>query len=234
MVVNNRREGDVEEDADLGRHRTRGRAKKRGARRQRDPDEAAYPENIEVIEANNRADEDSMFMDPSAFEKTSSRYTSAVDAKHQISGCLFGFLGLIVLGFATWLIHAGRVSQRQEEIISYAKAVKEWTNTHRSEFEKLTFAVRPANASGVSTPVPLIKGNKTAEWDVRHALGRTQGERNPLRKERFEERLENDFYYRKQGAGGRRLMEDIAELSDDELIIDYMPLKHELSFSPTK
>lgn len=73
-----------------------------------------------------------MFMDRSAFEKASSRYTSAVDTKHQISGCLFGFLGLVVLGFAVWLIHAGRISRRQDEIISYVKSVKEWTDTYKS------------------------------------------------------------------------------------------------------
>jgi len=39
-----------------------------------------------------------------------------IDNKQEISGCLFGFLGLIILGFAIYLIRAGRVSKRSEEI----------------------------------------------------------------------------------------------------------------------
>lgn len=87
-----------------------------------------------------------------------------------------------------------------------------------------------------TTPIPIVKGEKTAEWDIRHALGRTKGEKNPLKKERFEERLENDFYYRdkSQGSGSRRLSDSIEDLSDDELVIDYIPVKHELRYTPTK
>lgn len=175
-----------------------------------------------------------MFMDESAFEKSSARYTSSIDAKQQISGCLFGFLGLIVLGFAVWLIHAGRVSQRQEEIVAYVEAVKAWTSTHRAEFAQLSFAIRSANTSGVATKLERMDGESTAEWHIRHALGRAKGEANPLKTERYEERLENDFYYRPRGSGNKRMLEDISQLPDEELVIDYLPLKYEASFTPTK
>jgi len=82
--------------------------------------------------------------------------------------------------------------------------------------------------------VPAVRGEKTAEWDVRHALGRTKGERSPLRRERYDDRLENDFYYRKTDNTKKRMLRDISELSDDELAIDYEPLKFEVTFTPTK
>ena len=53
-----------------------------------------------------------MFMDESAFDKVTSRHMSSVDTKSQISGCLFGVLGVIVLGFAIWLLKKGSESRR--------------------------------------------------------------------------------------------------------------------------
>ena len=111
---------------DPAERRKRQRAKKRAARRQEAPEDAGYPGSLghDNQQAQERLEEENMFMDEAAFEKAASRYTSSVDAKNQISGCLFGFLGLVVLGFASWLIHAGRISQRQEEIVSYVESVK--------------------------------------------------------------------------------------------------------------
>lgn len=57
-------------------------------------------------------DEQHMFMDESAFDKVTSRHMSSVDTKSQISGCLFGVLGVIVLGFAIWLLKKGSESRR--------------------------------------------------------------------------------------------------------------------------
>lgn len=121
--------------------------------------------------------------------------------------------------------------------MSYVRSVKAWTVTYRSQFEKLSLDLLAVNASVAPRRVPPIAGAKTAEWDVRHALGRTKGERNPMRRERYEDRLEHDFnngYYRRRDDTKKRLLRDISKLSDDELVIDYEPLKFEVAFTPTK
>jgi len=41
------------------------------------------------------------------------RVMSSAESKNKISGCLFGFIGLIVLGFGIFLCNRGANSQRQ-------------------------------------------------------------------------------------------------------------------------
>ena len=81
-------------------------------------------------------------------------------------------VGVIVMGFAIWLLKKGAESNRQEEIIEYVKSVKAWTDTYRNEFTKLSFAVQSATDPTITTNIPRVEGNKTAEWDVIVALKR--------------------------------------------------------------
>ena len=76
------------------------------------------------------------------------------------------------MGFSIWLLKKGSESKRQEEVIEYVKAVKAWSDVHRNEFMKLSFAIRSADDPSVETDVPRIEGNMTAEWDIMHALDR--------------------------------------------------------------
>jgi hypothetical protein len=45
------------------------------------------------------------------------------ETQNKISGCLFGYIGTIVLGFAIYLINQGRNSRRYEEIEEYVSDV---------------------------------------------------------------------------------------------------------------
>lgn len=69
---------------------------------------------------------------------------------------------------------------------------------YRNEFMKLSFAVRSSDDPNVKTEVPRIEGNMTAEWDIMHALDRLDNTKQakPLKFQRYDQKLENDFYYR--------------------------------------
>lgn len=47
------------------------------------------------------------------------RVLNSLDEKNQIGGCLFFFIGSVVLGFAIFLIKSGVNSQRIQEIDDY-------------------------------------------------------------------------------------------------------------------
>ena len=104
---------------------------------------------------------------------------------------------------------------------------------------KLSFAVRSASDPSTATPLPRVEGNMTAEWDISHALGRLGAKSTkPLNFQRYDQKLENDFYYREnKNIGNRRRLEDLdyyKDLPDDQLVIDYRPVKYELTYTPTK
>lgn len=83
----------------------------------------------------------------------------------------------------------------------------------------------------------------TAEWDVMHALDRLDETKSnrPVKFQRYDHKLDNDYYYRenpnlKGGFGAGRRLEDLdyyKSLPDEELVIDYMPVKYEVTFEPT-
>ena len=55
--------------------------------------------------------------------RRSQRVIDSIETRQQLSGCLFGFVGLIVLGFSIFLIHNGTISERSTEIDEYVKNV---------------------------------------------------------------------------------------------------------------
>ena len=60
-----------------------------------------------------------------------------IQGRQQISGCLFGCIGLIVLGFAVFLINNGVNSNRQSEILEYVQDVLDWRNGKMQEFQNI-------------------------------------------------------------------------------------------------
>ena len=62
----------------------------------------------------------------------SNRYMDSLESKQKISGCMFGFIGTIVLGFGIFLIHKGTTSQRSEEVEDYLNYVHDWTTQYQS------------------------------------------------------------------------------------------------------
>ena len=62
--------------------------------------------------------------DPYAANRGTGRYREKMEARQQLSGCVFGILGLVVLGLSAWLLHRGTASHRQEEITTYLEDVR--------------------------------------------------------------------------------------------------------------
>lgn len=54
------------------------------------------------------------------------RLVNNMENKQQLSGCIFGCIGLIVLGFSFYLINKGISSRLYEEIDDYVGDVKAW------------------------------------------------------------------------------------------------------------
>ena len=56
-----------------------------------------------------------------------------IQSNQHISGCLFGCIGLILLGISSFIIHKGRYSQRDEEITGYVHDVGNWAKNGAME-----------------------------------------------------------------------------------------------------
>jgi hypothetical protein len=67
------------------------------------------------------------------------RVITSTESKNKISGCLFGVIGLIVLGFGIFLCNRGANSQRQNQIMSYVENVHLWNTKYKKEFLNIYF-----------------------------------------------------------------------------------------------
>ena len=63
------------------------------------------------------------------------------DTENKISGCLFGYVGLIVMGFAIYLINQGKNSHRFETIDEYVSDVA--VSTFLFDFTPIGLDQRP-------------------------------------------------------------------------------------------
>lgn len=92
-----------------------------------------------------------------------------------------------------------------------------------------------------STTIPLdkVEGEQTSELDIRYALGREaepQGRRRTHSHAKYGEINEDDFGNPRNITlnGQRRLNVDFSDLPEEDLIIDYLPVKFEKNFTPSK
>ena len=69
-----------------------------------------------------------------SISKSSQRLIDSIESRQRISGCLFGFVGSIVLAFAIYLIHAGKSSSRSEEVVRYLNSVMDWKDNYQEQF----------------------------------------------------------------------------------------------------
>lgn len=122
-------------------------------------------------------------------DKGVKRVMNSTESKNRISGCLFGFIGLIVLGFGIFLCNRGAHSQRKSQILSYIENVFLWNSKYSEEFSNIHISIQQPEKpkkigeitedepSKPATPkfinAPLHKGtHEFSEWPLYSALGR--------------------------------------------------------------
>ena len=99
------------------------------------------------------------------------RVMSSTDSKNKISGCLFCFIGLIVLGFGIFLCERGANSQRDSQIMSYVENVFQWNTKHKPQFSELLIDIIVNNTNKIE--MQLHKGeHEFQELPIHIALGR--------------------------------------------------------------
>lgn len=118
--------------------------------------------------------------------------------------------------------------------MEYVKEVKAWTDIHKAEFEKLQLELQSATVGGINTPLEKVVGKRYGEIDIEIALGRvTNQTRTKSHYGKRDENLERDF----AGSKRRRLADEesgLADVADEDLVIDYIPVKFEKIFKPDK
>mmetsp|Transcript_18463 Transcript_18463/g.28320 ORF Transcript_18463/g.28320 Transcript_18463/m.28320 type:complete len:166 (-) Transcript_18463:1031-1528(-) len=135
-------------------------------RKQADPEEDVglpgfdLPE-IQGYEPENHQSKDLFFTTRENVSSTSTRLIDSIESRQRISGCLFGFVGSIVLAFAIYLIHSGRVSKRSEEVQDYLDAVYDWNNGGMALFSSLEISVD--SAEGTEVDISKLVGEKRSE-----------------------------------------------------------------------
>ena len=148
-----------------------------------------------------------------------------------MGGCLLGCLGLLVTCFGIYFIHQGTVSQRPEEIDEYVKSVKAWTSVHQERFKNLDLNIVPLSKveNSKSTKIEKIVGKLYSDQDIQFALGRIE-QRHVRTYSGNNNEMEADFA--PSATDGKRILKEVEK--NDDLVIDYIPLKQEITFTPNK
>lgn len=189
--------------------------------------------------------------DPYGANRGTARYREQMEARNQLSGCVFGILGIVILGLSSWLLHRGQDSHRQEEIKSYLEDVRvstalirltnllvvlaqKWKHFYQKEFEQLELGVSFLNGS--FAPMTRNVGEKTAELDMKIALGRASPEEYHQLRKHSHDMTEMDF-----AANARRGLSDLKlepidydKIQNEQLDIDYTPIKYEVTLTPNQ
>ena len=113
---------------------------------------------------------------------------SSSESKNTTSGCLFLFVGLIVLGFAIFLIKLGVNSQRGNQILSYVENVHNWMRQIESNAADNVTRILLGNKCDVEASKQMVTAAQgkalAAEFDI--AFFETSAKKNTGVDEAFE------------------------------------------------